>query len=37
MGEKRDAYGGGPLKERGHLEDLGIDGRIFKWINGGVL
>ena len=25
-------FGGGDLRERNHLEDLGVDGIILKWI-----
>jgi hypothetical protein len=25
-------FGGGALRERGHLEDLGVDGKILNWI-----
>ena len=30
--EVRRGFTWGDLRERGHLEDLGIDGRILKWI-----
>ena len=35
MGDNRDAYRGlaGNIRERDHLEDLGVDGKmILKWI-----
>jgi hypothetical protein len=35
MGDRRDAYrvSWGYLRERDHLEDLGVDGRVIvKWI-----
>jgi len=30
--EKHTGFWWGNLRERDHLESLGIDGRIFKWI-----
>jgi hypothetical protein len=34
MGDRRSAYGVsvGNLRERDHLKNLGVDGRILKWI-----
>ena len=34
IGVRQDAYkfGSGNLRERNHLEDAGIDGRILRWI-----
>jgi hypothetical protein len=32
IGEVRTGFWLGNLRERGHLEDVGLDGRIFKWL-----